>query len=225
MGEKEKERGREREVWCVLFHFAVSAAFWWEYTSLQKLYTHKEAHLTPTDISEDWIEHTFQNISSAMWAIHKVRVLKCMPRQAFLRDCSNVCIYACVIYVSILCGDKGRICCVWRGNQVLFSPLPHSFLWMTSCKFPLVMEGRVQTHADTVTFTEKEKKKHTTIYHIWWKFKQTEKAKEKENDTKITFKFFSKKKKCLIVTLKNFLHLIWLNEFTFLSCHGSNINY
>jgi len=27
-------------------------------------YTYKEAHLTPADISEDWGENTFQNISS-----------------------------------------------------------------------------------------------------------------------------------------------------------------
>lgn len=100
-----------------------------KYTSLQIQYTYKEALLTLTDISEDWREHAFQNISSAMWAIHKVSILKCMPGQAFLRDCW-MCAFMRVIYVSILWGERGNICVCEGGIRCYSHPfLAISFEW------------------------------------------------------------------------------------------------
>lgn len=89
------------------------------YTSLQIQHTQKEAHLTPTDISEDRIEHTFQNISSAMWAIYEVCMLNRMPEQAFQRD-YKVHIYVCNSCLNFVRG-KGENLCV-GGIRCYFHP-------------------------------------------------------------------------------------------------------
>lgn len=100
-----------------------------KYTSLQIQYTYKEAHLTPTDISEDWRTHISKYFISYVGNSQSEHI-EMYARTSIPKVLLNECIYASNLCLFFFVRGKGENLCV-RGEIRCYSHpfLAFSFEW------------------------------------------------------------------------------------------------
>lgn len=91
-----------------------------KYTSLQIQYTRKEAHLTPTDISEDWRTHISKYFISYVGNSQSEHI-EMYARTSIPKGLLNECIYVCNLCLNFVRG-KGENLCVRGESGVILTP-------------------------------------------------------------------------------------------------------